>query len=78
MTFYMIMQLWNTNIPVIVSCDADMTGNTCTFQWSLEREFMYFAGKLLYLIVLASVQLAVKDPELFHIYWQRSNDKSWS
>ena len=27
---------------------------TCIFQWSLEREFMYFAGKLVYLIVRAS------------------------
>ena len=33
---------------------------TCIFQWSLEREFMYFAGKLVYLIVRASNQLAVK------------------
>ena len=33
---------------------------TCIFQWSLEREFMYFAGKLVYLIVLASVYLAEK------------------
>ena len=32
----------------------------CIFQWSLEREFMYFAGKLVYLIVRASNQLAVK------------------
>ena len=31
----------------------------CIFRWSLEREFMYFAGKLVYLIVRASNQLAV-------------------
>ena len=29
--------------------------------WSLEREFMYFAGKLVNLIILPSNQLAVKD-----------------
>ena len=28
---------------------------------NFEREFMYFAGKLVYLIVLASNQLAVKS-----------------
>ena len=27
MTFRMIAQLWNTNTPVIVSCDADLTEN---------------------------------------------------
>ena len=32
---------------------------TCIFQWSLEQEFMYFAGKLVYLIVLPSNQLAI-------------------
>ena len=31
------------------------------FQWSLEREFMYFAGKLVYLIVLPSNQLAINS-----------------
>ena len=30
-------------------------------RWSLEREFMYFAGKLVYLIVLPSNQLAIID-----------------
>ena len=25
MTFRMIAQLWNTNTPAIVSCDADLT-----------------------------------------------------
>ena len=34
------------------------------FQWSLEREFMYFAGKLVYLIVLASDQLAVTSKKV--------------
>ena len=34
---------------------------TCIFQWSLEREFMYFAGKLVYLIVSASNQLTVNS-----------------
>ena len=32
---------------------------TCIFRWSLEREFMYFAGKLVYLIARASNQFAV-------------------
>ena len=27
MTFCVIAQLWNTNTPVIVSCDADLTEN---------------------------------------------------
>ena len=27
MTFRMILQLWNTNTPAIVSCDADLTEN---------------------------------------------------
>ena len=27
MTFHMIAQLWNTNAPAIVSCDADLTEN---------------------------------------------------
>ena len=27
MTFRMIAQLWNTNTPAIVSCDADLTEN---------------------------------------------------
>ena len=27
MTFRMIVQLWNTNTPVFVSCDADQTEN---------------------------------------------------
>ena len=60
MTFSMIMQLWNTDIPVIVLHDADLTENYIhIFQWSLEHELMYFTGKLVYLIILTSVQLAV-------------------
>ena len=59
MRFWIFMQLWNTNTPVFVSSDADLKGITCIFQWSLEREFMYFDGKLMFLIVLASVQIAV-------------------
>ena len=56
MTFRMIVQLWNTITPAIVTCNADLTD---IFRWSLEREFMYFAGKLVYLIIRASNQLAV-------------------
>ena len=57
MMFRMIAQVWNTNTLVIVSRDAQRT--TCIFQCCLEQEFMYFAGKLVYLIVLASNQLDV-------------------
>ena len=35
MTFRMIAQLWNTNTPAIVSCDADLTEN-----------YMYISMKL--------------------------------
>ena len=67
MTFRMIAQLWNTNTPAIVSCDADLTENYMyIFQLSLEREFMYFARKLVYLIVRASNQLAV-NTKIFYI-----------
>ena len=60
MTFCMIVQLWNTNTPAFISCDADQTENYMyIFQWSLEREFMYFAEKLVYLIVRLNNQLAV-------------------
>ena len=55
----MIVQLWNTNNPVIVLRDADLTETPCTFQWILEREYMYFAGNVLYLNVLASAQFAI-------------------
>ena len=34
--------------PAIISHGADLTENYMYFQWSLEREFMYFAGKLVY------------------------------
>ena len=56
MTFRMIMQLWNTNTPAIVSRDADLTEN---YMYISMKFGMYFAGKLVYLIVLASNQLAV-------------------
>ena len=51
----MIVQLWNTNTPAIVSRDADPTEN----YMYISMKFKYFAGKLMYLIVLASNQLAV-------------------
>ena len=54
--FLMIEQLSNTNTPAIVSRDADLTEN---FMY-ISMKFRYFAGKLMYLIVLASDQLAVK------------------
>ena len=56
MMFRMIEQLWNTNTPAIVSREADLTEN-CMY---ISMKFGYFAGKLMYLIVLASNQLAVK------------------
>ena len=34
---------------------------------NLEREFMYFTGKLVYLIVLASVQLDVNEEKELHL-----------
>ena len=55
MTFCMIVQLWNTITPAIVSRDADLTENSIFISISFEREFIYFAGKLVYLIVLASI-----------------------
>ena len=55
MTFHMTVQ----HTPAIFSRDADLTETLCIFQWILERHFMYFAGKLVYPIVLASVQFAI-------------------
>ena len=45
---------------------------TCIFQWSLEREFMYFAGKLVYLIVRPSNHLAV-----IHCIYSNSQNKKF-
>ena len=59
MTFRMSVQLWNTNTPAFVSCAADLTESYSIFQWSLELQFMYIAGKLVYSIVLPSNQLAI-------------------
>ena len=59
MTFRMIVQLWNTNTPAIVSRDADLTENYMYISMKFGMEFVYFAGKLVFLILLASVQLAV-------------------
>ena len=59
LTFCMIAQLQNTNTPAIVSCDADLTENYMYISMSLQRDSMYFGGKLVYLIVRASNQLAV-------------------
>ena len=50
-TFSMILQLWNTNTPVIVSCDADLAEAWFIFQSIWERRFMYFARKFVNLIV---------------------------
>ena len=55
MMFRMIEQLWNTNTPAIVSREADLIEN----YMYISMKFRYFAGKLMYLIVLASNQLAV-------------------
>ena len=55
--------LCNSGIPIpqrLFHVTLTWQRTTCIFQWSLEREFMYFAGKLVYLIVLPSNQLAVK------------------
>ena len=50
----------NSGIPIprrLFHVTPTWQRTTCIFQWSLEREFMYFAGKLVYLIVCASNQL---------------------
>ena len=62
MTFRMIVQLWNTNTTAIVSRDADLTEN----YMYISMKFKYFAGKFMYLIVLASNQLAVKSSASSH------------
>ena len=52
----------NSGIPIpqgLFHVTLTWQRTTCIFQWSLEREFMYFAGKLVSLFVLASNQLAV-------------------
>ena len=59
MTFRMIVQLWNTNTSVILSRDVDLTETWCIFQQIWEWEFMYFAGKLVYLIVPPIGQFAI-------------------
>ena len=53
MMFRMIEQLWNTITPAIVSRDADLTEN----YMYISMKFRYYAGKLMYLIVLAYNQL---------------------
>ena len=55
----------NSGIPIprrLLQVTPTWQRTTRIFQWSLEREFMYFAGKLVYLIVRASNQLAVRVP----------------
>ena len=65
--FRMIEQLWNTNTPAIVSGDADMTEN----YMYISIKFRYFAGKLMYLIVLASNQLAVIHAMVHIVLWRQ-------
>ena len=57
MTFRMIMQLWNTNTQAIVSSDADLTENYMYISMKFGTGVLFFAGKLVYLIVLAFVQI---------------------
>ena len=64
MTLRMITQLWNTNTTAIVSCDADLRENYMYISMKFRTGVMYFAGKLVYLIVRASNQLAVKEDVL--------------
>ena len=77
----MIVQLWNTNTPGIVSRDTDLTETWCIFKSIWEWEFMYFAGKVVYLIVPASVQFRhkwLKQLELvdlfFHLFYCLESD----
>ena len=72
MTFCMIAQLWNTNTQAFVSCDTDLAEN----YMYISIKFMYFTGKLVYLIVLPSNQLAINSAGtyiigiLFHFSFQ--------
>ena len=61
MTFRMIVQLWNTNTSAFVSCDADLAENYMYISMKFGTGVHVFAGKLVYLIVLPSNQLAIKD-----------------
>ena len=54
------VQLWNTNTPAFVSCDADLTENYMYISMKFGTGVMYFAGKLVYLIVRLSNQLAAE------------------
>ena len=58
----------NSGIPIpqrLFHVTPTWQRTTCIFQWSFEREFMYFAGKLVYLIVHASNQFAVRIRSYF-------------
>ena len=55
MTFRMIGQLWNTNTPVIVSCDADLTENYMYISMKFRTGVHVFCWEV------ASNQLAVND-----------------
>ena len=61
MTFRMIAQLWNTNTPAIVSCDADLTENYVYISMKFRTGVHVFCWEvaMVYLIVRASNQLAV-------------------
>ena len=72
MMFRMIEQLWNTNTLAIVSPDPDLTEIYMYFS----MKFRYFAGKLMFLIVLASNQLAVIIGSMFSLYYVTVNNIS--
>ena len=57
-----IVKLWNTKTSAIASNEADLTETWCILQ-SSERDFMYFAGKMMYLIVPSSVHFSIRWSE---------------
>ena len=60
MTFRMIVQLWNTNTPAFVSCDADLTENYMYISMKFRTGVHVFCWEVADLIVRPSNQLAVK------------------
>ena len=63
MTFRMTAQLWNTNTPAIVSCDADLTENYMYISMKFRTGVHLFCWEVgaFILIVRASNKLAVRN-----------------
>ena len=75
MRYHVLHDRTTSGIPIpqrLLHVTPTWQRTTCIFQWSLEREFMYFPGKLVYLIVRASNQLAVNSlANFFNFCWWR-------